>query len=99
MTESKATYTTGADQDGHDLRRRNVPEFGQSNGDVTHMPESDDNDKKAKKVCRIGRAYKRSSIVWLSYLCSPFTDLRFLGGRFSNQSCRYWTSMNFLSHL
>lgn len=64
MASNKATYVTGADQDGIDMRRRNVPGYSASNGDVTQMPDSYDQDKKAKKVCSFGgtdRLYNKNS--------------------------------------
>lgn len=49
MAVLDASAVSGADQGGHDLRRRNVPQDG-SNGSITHPAEEID-DKKAKQVC------------------------------------------------
>ena len=48
MTEIRSGQTTGAGLD-QELRRRNVPTQGGSNGTISKTPEADDN-KKAQKV-------------------------------------------------
>ena len=48
MTEIRSGQTTGADLN-QELRRRNVPTQGGSNGTISKPPEADDT-KKAQKV-------------------------------------------------
>lgn len=48
MTETRSGQTTGADLD-QEIRRRNLPAQGGSNGTIFKLPEADDK-KKAQKV-------------------------------------------------
>ena len=51
MADIRNGQTTGAEQSGYDLRRRNVPAQEGVNGSTTKPSESEDT-KKAKKVPR-----------------------------------------------
>ena len=57
MAESNAGLATGADQNGYDLRRRNVPSQEGTNGSITKPPDTEDT-KKTRKV----RQQKRHTI-------------------------------------
>jgi len=50
MASDRASIASGAAQDGHDLRRRNVPSQDTNGGVVPSQKEVD--DKKAQKVRR-----------------------------------------------
>lgn len=52
MAANRASQATGSLQDGHDLRRRNVPSTSPSNGAVIKPVDSDD-EKKSRKVCQV----------------------------------------------
>ena len=52
MAANRASQATGSLQDGHDLRRRNVPSTSPSNGAVIKSVDSDD-EKKSQKVCQV----------------------------------------------
>ena len=49
MAANRAGHTTGAVQDGHDLRRRNVPVSDKSNGSLVRHPDIAD-EKKSQQV-------------------------------------------------
>lgn len=49
MTYQQDAYATATTQDGHNLRRRNVPDHSSSNGSLTQASSEVDN-KKAQKV-------------------------------------------------
>jgi len=49
MTTSKAPHASGMAQGDHDLRRRNVSDKGETNGEVT-APRDEVDNKKAQKV-------------------------------------------------
>ena len=51
MADIRNGQTTGAEQSGYDLRRRNVPAQEGANGSTTKPSESEDT-KQAKKVPR-----------------------------------------------
>lgn len=50
MPVEKDGQTTGVAQDGHNLRRRNVPDQNRSNGSITTRSQGVD-EKKSRKVC------------------------------------------------
>lgn len=49
MAFQQDAQATGTAQDGHNLRRRNVPDHGSSNGSLTQAAPEVDN-KKSQKV-------------------------------------------------
>ena len=52
MTTTKASYATGATQDGQEMRRRNVQTQNTSNGNIAHSSEGYDEKKKQKVQSR-----------------------------------------------
>lgn len=55
MAVEQGGQATGAAQDGHDLRRRNVPDQSGSNGSITQLPQEEDQ----KKLRKVGPNIKR----------------------------------------
>lgn len=49
MMAENSGQTTGAEQNGYDLRRRNVPAQEGTNGSITKSPDTEDT-KKTQKV-------------------------------------------------
>lgn len=73
MASHNTSHATGADHDANELRRRNVPTYGGSNGDIIKDSESPDYEKKAKKVRKFRWSYqgargRRNSGIVTSYM-------------------------------
>lgn len=58
MASQNTSHATGADYDANDLRRRNVPTYSGSNGDIIKDAESPEYEKKVKKVRKLRWSYQ-----------------------------------------
>ena len=95
MATSATSHSTGAAQENHDIRRRNVPGKSDSNGNITHSPERYDNKKTRKVIISMMPSQHVALQAGLvkPALMSLLTCA--LPNSLNSQSCRYSTNGSF----